>query len=272
MFPSEELSATDAAILETIVIPRYLERFGDLVLAMLLPTEGARVANVGCRTGFPDRAICERVKRATVYGVDRGGPALELARHKAAAGGLAAQYFPRDALPTSLPNAAFSHVVSICPILGAQGRESLFAEMSRLLYSGGQALVAMPLRGSFQEIGDLFREYALKNDMGDLGRAIEDSMASRPTLETLSEELEAAGLEDVDVEVRQEYLRFDKGRTLQEDPSMRLLILPDLLLGLDHFDWRGPTEYLREAVDRYWSETFFDLSISVGCASARRVG
>lgn len=254
------------------MIPRYLDRFGDLVLAMLLPTEGARVANVGCRTGFPDRAICERVRRATVYGVDRSGAALELARHKAAASAVPAQYFPSDALPTSLPKAAFSHVVSICPILSSEGREQLFAEMSRLLYTGGQALIAMPLRGSFQEIGDLFREFALKNDYGELGRAIEDSMASRPTLETLSEELEAAGLEDVDVEVRQEYLRFDKGRALLEDPSMRLLILPDLLLGLDHFDWHGAIEYLREAVDRYWSETYFDLSISVGCASARRAG
>ena len=71
--------------------------------------------------------------------------------------------------------------------------------------------IALPLRGSFQELGDLFREYALKNDDGEFGRIVEEAMANRPTLEMLSEELEVFGLEDVDVEVRQSSLWFDNG-------------------------------------------------------------
>lgn len=270
MFPSVSLTPTDAAIFETTVVPRYLTRFGTLALSMFLPTEGARVANIGCRTGYPDHEICARIPRANVYGVDCAGSALELARNKAAASALAAQYFPAEDLPTNLPMGAFSHVLSLCPVLGSGGRQSLVAEMARLLYSGGQALLAMPLRGSFQEIGDLIREYALKNDDGDLGRAIDDTMASRPTLETLSEELEACGLEDVDVRVRQETMTFDNGRALIDDPSVRLLILPDLAQGLSGVQLRGPLEYLREAVDRYWSEASFELSVNVGCASSRK--
>lgn len=272
MFSSEPLTATDSAILETVVVPRYLTRFGDLALSMLLPTEGARIANVGCRTGYPDREICARVTRATVYGVDRQSSALDLARNKAAAGTFAAQYLASDNLPTSLPREAFSHALALCPILAPAGRQSLIAELARLLYSGGQALLAMPLRGSFQEIGDLIREYALKNDDGDLGRAIDDAMASRPTLETLSEELENQGLEDVDVMLRHETMGFENGRALIEDPCVRLLILPDIAQTLPGFDLRRPLEYLREAVDRYWSETRFELSVNVGCASSRKAG
>jgi SAM-dependent methyltransferase len=270
VFPSVPLTATDSAIFETAVVPHYLQRFGNLALSMFLPTEGARVANIGCRTGYPDHEICSRISKASVYGVDCAGSALDLARNKAAAAGFAAQYFPAEDYPTSLPAGAFSHVLSLCPVLGAGGRRSMMAEMARLLYSGGQALLAMPLRGSFQEVGDLIREYALKNDDGDLGRAIDDTMSSRPTLETLSEELEACGLEDVDVRVRQETMPFDNGRALIEDPSIRLLILPDLVQGLSGFDLRRPVEYLREAVDRYWSEACFELSVNVGCASSRK--
>lgn len=272
MFPSEPLSATESAVFETFVVPGYLERFGGLVLEMLLPTDGARVANLGCRTGYPDREICQRVPNATVYGVDRSTAALELARHKAAAAAAAAQYLHAEILPTTLPSAAFSHVISIYPVLTEQERGTLFSEMARLLYVGGQALVALPLRGSFQEIGDLLREYALKNDDGELGRAVDESMASRPTLETLSEELEIYGLEDVDVEVRQESLRFDNGRSLVEDPISRLLVIPEIRRSLGGRDLQRPIEYLREAVDRYWSEAQFELTVNVGCASARRVG
>jgi ubiquinone/menaquinone biosynthesis C-methylase UbiE len=271
VFPSEPLSATESAVLETFVVPGYLRRFGSLVLQMLLPTDGARVANIGCRTGYPDLEICQNVPRATVYGVDVSAAALELARHKAAAVAAQAQYLLAEDLPTPLPAAAFSHAILIYPIVGAEERAELYAEMARLLYAGGQALVALPLRGSFQEIGDLFREYALKHDDGDLGRAIDESMASRPTLETLSDELEGYGFADIDVEVRQETLAFDNGRSLVEDPISRLLVIPEIRRSLGGRDLRQPLEYLREAADRYWSETQFELSVNVGCASARRV-
>lgn len=270
MFPSEPLSATESAVFETFVVPRYLERFGDLVLSMLLPTEGARVANVGCRTGYPDREICQRVPRATVYGVDQSPAALELAKHKAAAAAVPAQYLLADRLPTPLPGGAFSHVISLCPILAAEERGAFFGELARLLYSGGQVLIALPLRGSFQEIGDLIREYALKNDDGDLGRAIDEAMASRPTLESFNDELEAFGLSDVDVEMRPDTLEFDNGRALIEDPISRMLVLPEVKRSLGGRDLTLPIDYLREAVDRYWSETRFELTVNIGCASARR--
>jgi SAM-dependent methyltransferase len=206
-----------------------------------------------------------------VYGVDGSITALELARNKAAGSQVAAQYITGETLPTSLPTAAFSHVISLHPIVDAEERGALFAEMSRLLYPGGQALIALPLRGSFQEIGDLFREYALKHDDGEFGRIVEEAMANRPTLEMLSEELEVFGLEDVDVEVRQSSLWFDNGRALIEDPVCRLLIFPEFKHSLGVSDLGLAPDYLREAVDHYWSETRFELTVNVGCASARRV-
>lgn len=271
MFPSEPLSETEAAIFETFVVPRYLQRFGEPVLDMFLPTEGARVAHLGARTGYLDRELCQRVSRATVYSVDASVSALQLARNKAATSQIAAQYVDCDSLPTSLPAKAFSHVVALHPIVDAEDRGTLFAEMSRLLYAGGQALIALPLRGSFQEIGDLFREYALKHDDGELGRNIEESMANRPTLEMLSEELEVYGLEDVDIDIRHTTLVFDNGRALIEDPVCRLLIFPEIKRTIGGPELTHAIGYLREAIDRYWSEAHFELTVNIGCASARRV-
>ncbi len=269
MFPSEPLSSAEAAVFETFVVPRYLEFFAGLALEMLLPTDGARIAHLGCRTGTPDIELCQRIPRASVYSVDSSIPAIDLARNKASAAGATVQYLQADTLPSSLPDAVFSHVLCLHPVVAPSERGALFAEAARLLYSGGQVLVGLPLRGSFQELGDLLREYALKHDVGDLGRAVDEGMISLPTLETLSEELEVFQLEDVDVEVRQTTLEFESGRGFLEDPAARLLLIPMLSRYIGPFDLKRPLEYLREAIDRYWSEARFELTVNVGCASAR---
>lgn len=272
MFPSEPLSAADAAVFETFVVPRYLKLFGDLAVQMFLGIEGARVAHLGCRTGFPDSELARQVSGLSLYGVDSSPSVLELARHKAHALRIdSLEYVQAKELPAPLPAAVFSHVLALHPLLGVDQRGALLSEMARLLYIGGQSLLALPLRGSFQEIGDLYREFALKTDDGDFARAVEETMASRPTIESLSDEMESVGLGDVDVEIRHTQLSFDSGRSLLEDPVCRLLILPDIHAGLVDTEMERPLEYLRDAIDKYWSASRFELTLNVGCASARRI-
>jgi SAM-dependent methyltransferase len=266
---TEKLTPADAAILETFVVPRYLSLFGDLMLEMILVGDSARIAHLGCRTGYPDLKLYERLDGVDIVGVDSSLPALELARNKAAVlGDVSVEYRLAESLPLDLDGGNYTHAYSMHPISGPQDRAALFGEISRLLCEGGQALVAMPLRGSFQEIADLFREYGLKHDDSDFSKAIE--AANRPSIEALSEELEAAGLEDIDVEIRQTQLSFDSGRAFVEDPVSRLMIIPEVRTWLGVNDLKKPLEYVRDAIDKYWSEGKLELSLNVGCASARK--
>lgn len=253
------------------MVPRYLSLFGDLMLEMILVGESARIAHLGCRTGYPDLKLYERVDGVDIVGVDSSLPALELARNKAAAlGDVGVSYQVAESLPVDLDSGSFTHAYAIHPNSGPQQRADLFGEISRLLCEGGQALVAMPLRGSFQEIADLFREYSLKHDDSEFSKAIEAALVGRPSIETLSEELELAGLEDIDVEIRQTQLSFDSGRAFMEDPVSRLMVIPELRTWLGIEDLQKPLEYVRDAIDKYWSESKLELSLNVGCASARK--
>ncbi|MET0793135.1 MAG: class I SAM-dependent methyltransferase, partial [Polyangiaceae bacterium] len=247
---SEKLTPADAAILETFVVPRYLSLFGDLMLEMILVGESARIAHLGCRTGYPDLKLYERVDGVDIVGVDSSLPALELARNKAAVlGDVSVQYLMAESLPLiDLDSGNFTHVYALHPISGPQDRKELFAEISRILCEGGQALVAMPLRGSFQEIADLFREYGLKHDDSHFSKALEAALVGRPSIETLSEELEEAGLDDIDVEIRQTSLSFDSGRAFIEDPVSRLMIIPEVRTWLEINDLKKPLEYVRDAI------------------------
>jgi SAM-dependent methyltransferase len=270
VFAAEKLSPADAAILETFVVPRYLTRYGELVLDMLVSGSSARVLHVGCRTGYPDLKIYERIDSAEILGIDDSLPALELARHKAAVlGDVQIEYRVAEAFPGELDPGLFTHAVCLHPVLPEAERGELLSALRWLLCSGGQALVALPLRASFQEVADLLREYALKVDDEEFSKDLEASLAERPSLEMLSDEFEAAGFQDVDVEVRSSTLRFESGRAFMEDPVTRLMVLPEVRTWLHGRDPKAPLNYVRDAIDKYWSEGELELTLSVGCASAR---
>ncbi len=283
------LNPADAAIWETFVVPRYLSLFGELALEAIIEIDQAQVVHVGCRTGYPDRGLAMKLTNATIVGTDTSPHALALARAKAATmKGMVADYRDVKGFPLPLPDAAFSHAIALHPFIGrvspaptdpragvGEGREEsarseLWQEMKRLLAPSGQLLVAVPLRGSFIEIADLLREFALKFEDSALSLAIDRALLLRPTAEILSSELEEAGFEYVDVSLRPATLAFHSGRDLLEDPVTRLALLPEFRsnLGIEELD--RPMSYVREAIDKYWSDGTFELTINVGCVSARR--
>jgi len=268
------LADADAAVFEDSVVPRYLSFFGGLVGEMLLPSQGATIAHVGCRTGYPDPLVAEKVPHSTLVGVDASAAALEVARSKATLfTDVAASYLVEENLPTQLQESSFTHAYSIHPICDAEGRAALMGELRRLLVPGGQALVALPLRGSFPEIADMVREFALRQDLTELGTAIDTAAASRPTIETISEELESAGLTEVDVDVQLIAVSFNDGREFLEDPIARLMVFPELsvLLQVDREVVAPCLRYVHDAISRYWSEGVFELTVNVGCASGRKL-
>lgn len=268
--PPSVMAPSDAAVFETFVVPRYLSLFGELALELLAVVEGAQVIHVGCRTGYPDRGIVMKVPRARVVGCDASPHALELARAKAATtGGSAIEYVECHELPLPFSDGAFSHALSLQPPADPASREGLFVEMHRLLTAHGQAIVALPMRGSFVEVGDLLREFALKNEDTPLAQAVDRAMMSRPTVEVLTGELESAGFEYVDVDLRPAVLAFDSGRDFVEDPITRLLLWPEFRRNLG-VELERPMAYVREAIDKYWSDSRFELTVNVGCATGRR--
>ena len=266
------LGPADTAIFETFVVPRYLTAFGDLAVEMLAEGQDAQVAHLLCRTGFPDVAIAGKLRGAHIYGCDPSPHAVELARLKAAmVPDMFADYRVADSVPVPLPAAAFSHALTLHPALRAAERVLLLRECARLLAPHGQALIAVPMRGSFQEVFDLLREFALKNEAVDVTQAVEHASTARPTMEVLGAELEESGFHYVDVELRNAVHEFQSGRAFFEDPIARLVVLPELRASLAVDDVDRALSYVREAIDKYWSEGTFPLTLNVGCASGRRL-
>jgi ubiquinone/menaquinone biosynthesis C-methylase UbiE len=268
------LSEQSLESFENLVVPRYLSFFSALVLDMLLPSAPARLAHLGCRTGFFEPVIADKMPDCSIVGVDASAPAIELARTKATLyTGLRADYDFTAELPTALEDASFTHAFAIHPFGDATARAELLVEMRRVLVAGGQALLALPLRGSFPEINDMIREFALRQDLPDLSKAVDAAAASRSTIETISEEFENAGLTEIDVDVQLIAVSFNNGREFTEDAIARLMVLPELrsLLRVEPNVVDPCMKYVHDAIGKYWSEGVFELTVNVGCASGRRL-
>jgi SAM-dependent methyltransferase len=267
------LTAADAAVFDTSVIPRYLANFGVPAVEMAIPYSPATIVDIGCRTGFVEALLAEKLPGANIYGYDPSPAAIGLAREKAAAlSGVNISLDVVTQLPLPLNDSSFTHGLLIHPDVSAEARYTLLAELRRVLVPGGQALVALPVRGSFPEIYDMLREYALRQDLADFGKAVELSAASRPTIESLSEELENVGLGEVDIDVQLIGVSFPSGREFLEDPIAQLVVFPDMraLLEADSAAIDAAFLYVQDAIAKYWSEGAFELTVNVGCASGRR--
>lgn len=264
----EVFGENDAAVFETFVVPSYLRLYWEAAQQVLLIGEAARLAHLGCRTGYPDTELLERMPRTTGVGVDPSNSSLIVARSKL--GAMNMEYLQGDPRSTGLSAGTFSHVLALHPLYDAPERARLFTEMHRLLYTGGQAIVVFPLSSSFPEILDLLAEYALKHEDLDITRALEVAASERMTIETLSEELEAAGLSDLDFTLVHDSIGYDSGRSLLEDPATRYLIAPQISHWLEQGDLSPALEYVARAIDKYWSEDRMELSVTVAALSARR--
>ena len=49
------------------------------------------------------------------------------------------------------------------------------------------------------------------------------------------------------------------------------MILPELRLELGAGEHESALAYIREAIDKYWSDGSFELTVNVGCTTGRKV-
>ena len=168
-----------------------------------------------------------------------------------------------------LDASSFTHAIALHPLAAPEQRAALFAEMWRVLQPGGQVVVALPVRGSFPELLDLVREFALKHDKPVVTAAADRCAASRVSIETLARDLEAAGFADVDVDVQLLAVPFASGKAFAKSPVARLVAGPDLgaLLDVEPALRERATTYAADAVGKYWSESGFELAVNLGGAS-----
>jgi SAM-dependent methyltransferase len=259
-------TVVQAAVFDTLVVPSFAHTFGELLLDALVVSDEARVAHVGCRTGYPDARILERLPNAHVIGRDGSAAAIELARAKANAGGYQSRAdYSVDG--EALPTGAFSHALSLLPAHGEL--ESVLREHHRLLAPAGQTLMGVLLRDSFESLFDLMYEFALRHDAEDFAAGLEAFTRALPSESDLRRLATTVGFGYVEVSKRSRTLAFQKGRDVFESPSVRMFLLAEIE-GIAGRLAGDVVSYVRQAFDTYYGGRAFDINFRAALLSARK--
>ncbi|HSZ82524.1 MAG TPA: class I SAM-dependent methyltransferase, partial [Polyangia bacterium] len=254
-----------ARVYDAEVWPIFAQKFAALLLGALDARPSARVVEVGCATGGLTLELARRFDANTrIIAVD-DAPFVTLARAKLqAAGRVTFEVGP--VAPLHLPDASADVVVSNLEAAAFPEPARAIREIARLLAPGGQAVITTPLRGSWVEFLDIYRDVLLENGTPDSVSSLDQYVASMPDGATASAWLEDAGLGDVEVTLERWEILFKSAREFFFAPLIELGPLSRWKrIGGRGADMQDVFFFTKEAIDTYFKGTAFPITI-VGAA------
>jgi SAM-dependent methyltransferase len=245
------------------VAPVYAQRFCDMILDALTPRPAARIVEVGCATGGLTLELARRFDdRTRITALDEA-PFVAQARTKLAGQAAGRITFEIGApAPLALPDASADVVVSNLAAAAFADPARAARELARVLTPGGVALVTTPLRGSWAEFLDIYRDVLLENGTPDSVTALDQYAASMPDGGAATAWLEAAGLVNVGVTVQRWEILFKSAREFFFAPLVELGPLSrwKRIAGRGE-DMQDVFFFTKEAIDTYFQGGAFPVTI-----------
>lgn len=272
--PPRPLEERLAQTYDDEVYPLWGARFTKLALDDLPAPIAGSVLELGCGAG---QSTAELVKRhqgsGRIIALDATTRLIDQARVRLGAD-VGRRVFLRVHDPARrLPFGEETFDLVVCHGLvgGAASRAETLADLARVTAPGGQVVATLPLRGTWGEILDLFAEVlAARPDPAALADLAE-TRAAEPEGDTLADELAAAGLIDVTVEVHRWELLFRTGRELFYAPLVEQGPLPRWKAIAGRGDEMQEVFLaLKEAIDTYYAGSPIAISVIAARISGRK--
>src|SRR6185369_5604992 len=166
--------------------------------------------------------------------------------------------------PAALPadDASANLVVSNLAVAAAADPGAAAEEIGRVLAPGGTAIITAPLRGTWAEFLDLFRDVLRESGKHDRLTAVDRYVASLPDAERVAGWLQRAGLVNVGFDVERWEILFKTSREFLFAPLVELGPLSQwkrLAGGGD--DMQDAFFFTKEAIDAYFKGRPFAITV-----------
>lgn len=266
--PSVVATEQDALVYDAYVVPRYAAVFGAMLLRAFVAPSRPAVLDAACASGYPSLEILRRVDdHGRVVAIDRSAALVELASRKAVEAAGRRIFFRRGSLDElRFGDQVFDAVVMNLGLLETADPARFLRECFRVLASGGQLVVTVPLAGTFQEILDLLAEVALKHELTNVNERVLALADRHPSAEAVASMIEAAGFERVAVHTDPFTLPFRTAADVFRDPVVRMV-------ALDEWRWAAGADddadrvlgLVERALETYFAGPFA-LTVHAACA------
>jgi len=265
-----------AKLYDSEILPAYAARFATLLGRAVEARPGARVIEIGCATGAFTLELARRFRPDSQLTAFDASPAFiaearaRIDAEAAPAAQVALAAHPE--VPASIPLADRSAdlVVSNLTVATAADPRAAVKEAARLLVPGGQLALSAPLRGTWSEFLDLFRDVLRENGKLESLGAVDRYVAALPDGENLARWLAEAGLKQIEVTAARWEILFRSAREFFFAPLIELGPLPQW----KRLSGRGDQMqdvffFTKEAIDTYFKDRVFAVTI-VGAAVTGR--
>lgn len=265
-----------AKLYDTEILPAYAARFAQLLLERVTPHAAARVIEVGCATGAMTRELARRFRADShVTALDESPAFVAEARAKIQGDRLPharVAFVAQAGVPLRLPieAGAADHVVSNLAIASCSDPPAALREAARLLVPGGQMTITAPLRGSWGEFLDLFRDVLVDAGKAARAAAVDHHVRALPDRDAVADWLRNAGLTEVEVTVDRWEILFRSAREFFFAPLVALgpLQVWKKLAGGD--DMQDVFFFTKEAIDTYFRGRPFAVTVMGAAVKGRR--
>jgi SAM-dependent methyltransferase len=265
---SAEKQARLAKVYDDEVLPAYAARFASMILRTVDLRPGTRAVEVGCATGHLTRALARRLDRqGHLTALDEAPAFIAEARAKIETDAVAhapVALVARPGVPGALPldDEAADLVVSNLTIAGAADPSAAVREAVRVLAPGGQLILSAPLRGSWAEFFDLFRDVLREGRRDANLAALDRHIAGLPDGAAVTGWLEGAGLTKITIAVERWEILFKSAREFFFAPLVELgpLVRWKELSGKGE-EMQDVFFFTKEAIDAYFKGRAFAATV-----------
>ncbi len=252
---------------EEEILPGWDAAFVELLIEAFpgpLP-EKASLLELGCTTGRLTEEIVSRLPEGgRLIAIEDVRELMEIARRKVAAFDRRQVFFKKEpADKISFADGTFDAVLcaGLAPMYDLT---SVLTEAARLLKTDGNALLGVPMRGSFQELLDIFREVLEKEDLIQIQEDLDRLSARLPDRPGANRLLSDAGLVETRIGLAERTLRFENALAFLQAPLVRTHCLEGCLALIDDRSWReGVLAGMVRSLDTYFPEGI-ELTLVLG--------
>ncbi len=266
-----------ARIYDEQIAPVWGTCFTKMLLRGLAVPPRSQVLDVSCGTGAPTLGILRRMSEGgRLIAIDGSSAMLDIARRKVAdlgpLGNKAVFFRTESAVPRlSFADDVYDLVVCNLGLDKLPDLEIALRDFARVAKPGAEVRCTLPLRGTFQEFHDLYREVLIKHDKHEALDRLDAYLDRYPTADDVERYMRNANLAG-SIELENFTLLFKSSREFFFSPVIEYgpLITWKAIAG-DGQEIQDTFWYIKEAIDIYFEGRPFQVAVSSGCVVAKKL-
>jgi ubiquinone/menaquinone biosynthesis C-methylase UbiE len=246
---------------ELFVATDWGERFAELIDEHVnLPKEGD-VLYLAAGTGGHAIALQERSSESLEFlCIDENEESLELARVKATTLGDSVRFQKGEVDNVVAPDNEFVAVVGDGSLVHIKRIPAMLSEMVRVAAPNATVALALPTFSSFGEFFSIYWEALHNSGLNNHESTVEGLISKLPSISTIEQMAEEAGLSEVTSWTRIEEMDFDSGEAFLNAPLIADFLMPRWLQALPEAAFQKVSEEVARLINEERHEAEFALS------------